>query len=147
MPSPRIINVQVFLNHEIYRVDENNVLLFPFAQSSAHDISGLPNDIISEKNGKLISYNQLDFLQSYLVILYQTRNLGNAIDCCSAENKKNKYPQCLEIIEATDDPVYSTFNVTCTGTFRAKTSRNYYDCPLYPTTFVSKICLNFHHIA
>ncbi|CAI6365415.1 unnamed protein product [Macrosiphum euphorbiae] len=112
LPSPRLINVQVFLNHEIYRVDENNVLLFPFAQSSAHDISGLPNDIISEKN-------------------------GNAIDCCSAENKKNKYPQCLEIIEATDDPVYSTFNVTCTGTFRAKTSRNYYDCPLYPTTFIN----------
>jgi len=61
LPSARVIDVQVFMNHEVYRVDENNVLLFPFAQSSAHDISGLPNDIISGEDGKSIFYDQYVF--------------------------------------------------------------------------------------
>ncbi|KAL4142192.1 hypothetical protein QTP88_004701 [Uroleucon formosanum] len=117
LPSGRIIDVKVFLNHETYRVDENNVLLFPFTQSIAHDISGLPNNIILDKD-------------------------GIAVDCCSAENKKEIYPSCTTIIESIDDPVYSAFNVTCTGLYRSVTSRNY-DCPLYPTTFINN---NTHFI-
>lgn len=65
-------------------------------------------------------------------------NLDIAVDCCSDENKKENYPQCAVIIESIDDPVYSAFNVTCTGVYRSVTSRKY-NCPLYPTTFVSKI--------
>lgn len=61
LPSGRIIDVDIFLNHEIYRGDENNVFLFPFTQSLAHDISGLPNDLILKKDGKLIFYDQLVF--------------------------------------------------------------------------------------
>lgn len=60
LPSERVINVNVFLNHETYRVDENNVLLFPFAQSVAHDISGMPNDNIIV-DGKLIFFDQYNF--------------------------------------------------------------------------------------
>jgi len=62
LPSERVINVNVFLNHETYRVDENNVLLFPFAQSVAHDISGMPNDNIIGEDGKLIFFDQYIFL-------------------------------------------------------------------------------------
>lgn len=62
LPSGRMINVKVFLNHETYRIDENNVLLFPFTQSIAHDISGLPNSIVLDKDGKLIFYDQHNFL-------------------------------------------------------------------------------------
>lgn len=45
LPSSRLINVKVFLSRETYKVDENNVLLMPFGQLIAHDISGLPNDV------------------------------------------------------------------------------------------------------
>lgn len=62
LPVPRVINLDVFLNHEIYRGDENNVLLFPFSQSLAHDISDMPNHVLTEKNGKFIFYDQLDII-------------------------------------------------------------------------------------
>ncbi|XP_022169129.1 chorion peroxidase-like isoform X2 [Myzus persicae] len=111
LPGERMINVKVFLSHETYRVDGNNALLFPFSQSIAHDISGLPNDIILDKT-------------------------DHSVNCCSAEIIKKKYAQCHLTMESPDDPVYSAFNTTCTSAFRAFTSRNY-DCPLYPTTFIN----------
>jgi len=45
LPNPRLINIKIFLNREIYKVDENNALILPFGQLIAHDISGLPNDV------------------------------------------------------------------------------------------------------
>jgi len=64
LPYPRVLDVNIFLNHEVYRVDENNVLLLPFGQLIAHDISGLPNDLVSDENGKSTFYNYLDFFHS-----------------------------------------------------------------------------------
>jgi len=63
------------MNHEIYHVDENNVLLFPFAQSSAHDVSGLPNDIISDKDGKLIP---ISLRPTWFFIVIPSITLSNA---------------------------------------------------------------------
>lgn len=112
LPAPRVINLNVFLNHEIYRGDENNVLLFPFSQSLAHDISGMPNHVLTEKN-------------------------GSSVDCCSIKNKIKQYPLCeLTVDNPPDDPVFGINNRTCTTLFRALTSNNY-GCPLYPATFVN----------
>ncbi|XP_001944613.1 peroxidase [Acyrthosiphon pisum] len=112
LPYPRVLDVNIFLNREIYRVDENNVLLLPFGQLIAHDISGLPNDLVSDENGA-------------------------AIDCCLTENKIKNYTQCQIVLEnLPDDPVYGVHNKTCSPIFRSLTSRNY-SCPLYPTTFIN----------
>lgn len=51
LPSPRVVNIKLFLNQEIYRGDENNVLLLPFGQLIAHDISGLLLDIPTDDQG------------------------------------------------------------------------------------------------
>jgi len=45
------------MNREIYKVYENNVLLLPFGRLLAHDISGMPNDLISDENGEFVFYN------------------------------------------------------------------------------------------
>lgn len=44
LPNVRVLNIKLFLDREKYRVDENNVLLMPFGQLIAHDMSGLPLD-------------------------------------------------------------------------------------------------------
>ncbi|XP_025194656.1 peroxidase-like isoform X2 [Melanaphis sacchari] len=114
LPWPRVLDIDIFLNREIFRVDENNVLLLPFGQLLAHDISSLPNDLISDEN-------------------------GDTIDCCVAENKIKYYNQCQFVIyNLPDDPVYGVHNKTCTPMFRSLTSRNY-SCPLYPTTFINDV--------
>jgi len=51
MPSTRVVQIKLFLGREKYRVDDNNVLLMPFGQLIAHDISGLPTDIPKKENG------------------------------------------------------------------------------------------------
>jgi len=119
LPSARVIDVNVFLNHEIYHADENNVLLSPFSQLLAHDVSGMPNNIMLEKNGE-------------------------AVDCCLVKNKIKDYPLCQLTIEyPPDDPVYSVYNKTCSTLFRALTSNHYYEFPLHPTTFINA---NSHYI-
>ncbi|XP_022169138.1 peroxidase-like [Myzus persicae] len=118
LPSPRVVNIKLFLNHEIYRVDENNVLLLPFGQFIAHDVSGLFLDIPKYDN-------------------------GDVIDGCVDENARKTLTQCQMVVEnPPDDPVYSKHNIFCMGLFRSLTSRNY-SCPLYPTTFVNN---NTHFI-
>jgi len=64
LPYPRVLDINIFLNREIYRVDENDVLLLPFGQLIAHDISGLPSDLVLDENGKSTFYNYLDFFHS-----------------------------------------------------------------------------------
>jgi len=64
LPYPRVLDINIFINCEIYKVDENNVLLLPFGKFLAHDISGMPNDLISDKNGESVFYNYLDFFKN-----------------------------------------------------------------------------------
>lgn len=59
LPSVRLINVELFLSREVYRVDENNVLLMPFGQSLAHDMSGLNTDLIRNDQGIEIFYETI----------------------------------------------------------------------------------------
>jgi len=118
LPYPRVLDVNIFLNREIYKVDENNVLLLPFGQLLAHDISSMPNDLVLDEN-------------------------GDALDCCLSENHIENYTQCqIVLINLPDDPVYGVHNKSCTATFRSVTSRNY-SCPLYPTEFINE---NSHFI-
>lgn len=51
LPSERVVDLKLFMGREEYRLDENNVLLMPFAQLIAHDISGLPNDVPRNEKG------------------------------------------------------------------------------------------------
>ncbi|KAF0750869.1 Uncharacterized protein FWK35_00023964, partial [Aphis craccivora] len=82
LPYPRVLDINIFMNREIYKVYENNVLLLPFGRLLAHDISGMPNDLISDEN-------------------------GDAIDCCLSENKIKKYTQCqIALVNLPDDPIY-----------------------------------------
>ncbi|XP_025194619.1 peroxidase-like [Melanaphis sacchari] len=112
LPSTRVINIQMFLNREIYHNDENNVLLLPFGQLLAHDISGLFLDIPKKENDEII-------------------------DGCVDENARKTFTQCEMVVEnPPDDPVYSKHNISCMGLFRSLTSRNY-SCPLFPTTFMN----------
>ncbi|VVC27283.1 Haem peroxidase,Haem peroxidase, animal type [Cinara cedri] len=112
LPNPRIINIKLFLSREIYRLSENNVLLLPFGQLIAHDISGLPNDVPRTPNDVII-------------------------DCCTDDNARKTFAQCQLIVEdPPDDPVYSKHNITCMGVTRSMTSMNY-SCPLSPTTFIN----------
>ncbi|XP_026807325.1 peroxidase-like [Rhopalosiphum maidis] len=118
LTSPRVINIELFLNREIYKPDENNVLLVPFGQLIAHDISGLFIDI--PKNDD-----------------------GGVIDGCLDENARKTFTQCQMVVNnPPDDPVYSEHNISCMGLFRSMTSRNY-SCPLYPSTFINN---NTHFI-
>lgn len=59
LPSVRLINVELFLSREVYRVDENNVLLMPFGQLLAHDMSGLNTDLIRNDQGIEIFYETI----------------------------------------------------------------------------------------
>lgn len=68
LPNPRLVDVNIFLNREKYSADENNVLLLPFGQLLAHDISGLLNDIIVDENGDFKFYNYFDVF-IFIVIL------------------------------------------------------------------------------
>ncbi|KAL4142196.1 hypothetical protein QTP88_004702 [Uroleucon formosanum] len=112
LPSPRLVNLKVFLNQDIYKVDENNVLLVPFGQLIAHDVSGLFLDIPTDGH-------------------------GGVIDGCVDENARKTFTQCQMVVEnPPDDPIYSKHNIFCMGLFRSLTSRNY-SCPLYPTQFVN----------
>lgn len=54
LPNARVLNIKLFLNREKYHVDENNVLLMPFGQLLAHDISGLPVDSPTSELGTSI---------------------------------------------------------------------------------------------
>jgi len=64
---------------------------------------------------------------------------GGVIDGCVDEHARKTFTQCQMVVEnPPDDPVYSKHNIFCMGLFRSLTSRNY-SCPLYPTTFVSKL--------
>lgn len=54
LPNARLVNIKLFLMREVYRPDENNVLLYPFGQLLAHDVSGQPTDAPKTNNGKLI---------------------------------------------------------------------------------------------
>lgn len=113
LPYPRVLNVDIFLNRETYRADENNVLLLPFGQLLAHDVSGMPSDLILDEN-------------------------GDPIDCCLTKYKIKNYTQCQVVLEnLPDDPVYGVHNKTCSLIYRSLTSRNY-SCPLYPTTFINE---------
>lgn len=56
LPGPRVVDLHQFLGRELYKVSENNVLLLPFGQLIAHDISGLPNDIPRDINSKSMLY-------------------------------------------------------------------------------------------
>jgi hypothetical protein len=51
LPSARLINDKIFMGRELYHVDENNILLLPFAQLLAHDITGLPDDTLFDEQG------------------------------------------------------------------------------------------------
>ncbi|XP_025410681.1 peroxidase-like [Sipha flava] len=118
LPSPRVVNINVFLTREKYRTDENNVLLLPFGQLLAHDLSGLSNDV-PENEFSIVT------------------------DCCTDENARKTFSQCQLVVEnPLDDPVYSKHNIFCMGLVRSLTSRNY-SCPLYPTTFFNE---NTHFI-
>lgn len=50
------------MGREKYRVDENNVLMMPFGQLLAHDLTGMAVDILISPQGKVI------FLMAYCVI-------------------------------------------------------------------------------
>ncbi|XP_025410649.1 peroxidase-like [Sipha flava] len=112
LPSARVVDINVFLTREKYHVDENNVLLLPFSQLLAHDLSGLTNDV--------------------------PENEFNVVtDCCTDKNARKTFSQCQLVVEnPPDDPVYSKHNIFCMGLVRSLTSRNY-SCPLYPTTFMN----------
>lgn len=56
LPLPREVNVKLFMTREKYRVDENNVLLVPFAQLTAHDVTGVSEDIPPPQNGRLTTH-------------------------------------------------------------------------------------------
>lgn len=53
LPNVRVLNIDLFLGKEQYRVDENNVLLMPYGQLLAHDVSVIPSDIIKDSKGEI----------------------------------------------------------------------------------------------
>jgi len=61
LPNVRLLNIELFLGREQYRVDENNVLLMPFAQLLAHDLTGMAIDSLISPQGKVL------FFYSYIV--------------------------------------------------------------------------------
>ncbi|XP_050437286.1 peroxidase-like [Adelges cooleyi] len=112
LPNPRQLQLELFLYREKRKTDDNNQFLMPFAQLMAHDISGIPNDVLYYPNGQVI-------------------------DCCSEKVNAKLYRQCNGTIDIPkDDPVYGPHNITCMGTVRSFTSANY-SCPLFPTTFIN----------
>lgn len=139
-----MLSINLSLGREQYRVDENNVLLLPFGQLIAHDISGLPNDVSYNEIGKanileitLVQIFRFKFV-NFFFLNWNVKYLGLVIDCCNDENARKTFSQCqLLIDDPPDDPVYSKHNISCMGIVRSMTSRNY-SCPLYPTTFVSQ---------
>lgn len=148
LPNARVLNVRLFLNREKYHVDENNVLLMPFGQLLAHDISGLPVDSPTNELGKSIIQNnfftRLAQNSSIFTWKFTLYDLGVVTDCCHDESAKKQYPQCQTVVgNPVDDPVYGKLNISCMGLFRSMTSRNY-SCPLNPTTYVSAVRLNLN---
>lgn len=67
LPSARVVSIRLFLNREKYQVDENNVLLIPFGQLIAHDVSGLPNDVPKKNHGNIfVAFNLFDLKHQIL---------------------------------------------------------------------------------
>ncbi|XP_025409881.1 chorion peroxidase-like, partial [Sipha flava] len=112
LPSARLINDKIFMGRELYHVDENNILLLPFAQLLAHDITGLPDDTLFDEQGVLVN-------------------------CATDKIARKTFTQCQAAVDfPPDDPVYGKYNVTGMNNYRSLTSRNY-SCPLFPTTFMN----------
>lgn len=57
LPNARLVNTKIFLTREVYRPDENNVLLYTFGQLIAHDLAGSSNDAPKTEDGRLIILN------------------------------------------------------------------------------------------
>lgn len=53
LPNIRVLNIDLFLGKEQYRVDENNVLLVPYGQLLAHDVSVISPDLIKDSEGEI----------------------------------------------------------------------------------------------